>query len=178
MSNLPPPSSPPPVPPPPPPSGPAGVPGQEQANFGQRFGALLVDGLIFGIPGAVIFFGVLNAVPTELVLCQDDTAICEQPTGTGFGILAVVGLAWFAAILWYIAEFEGNRGATIGRRTVGTKVVRTGTDETIGAGRAVGRYFAKWVSGFPCYLGYFWMLWDKQSQTWHDKIVDSQVVKA
>ena len=176
MSNLPPPSSPPPVPPPPPEYG--GVSGHQQANFGQRLGATLLDGLILGVPFLVIFFGALNAVPTELVLCQDDTAICEQPTSTGAGILILIGLAWAATFIWYVAEFEGRRGATIGRRTVGTKVVRAGTDDPIGAGRAIGRYFSKWVSGLPCYLGYFWMLWDKSSQTWHDKMVDSQVVKA
>jgi hypothetical protein len=28
-----------------------------------------------------------------------------------------------------------------------------------------------------CYLGYLWMLWDDQKQTWHDKIVDSAVIR-
>ena len=176
MSNLPPPSSPP--PPPPPPEGGWQQPAAEQANFGQRLGAMIIDSLIIGVPGAIIFFIALSAVPTELVLCQDDTAICEQPTSGGFGILLVLGLIYLGVVLWYVAEFEGKRGATIGRKMVGTKVVRTGTDETIGGGKAIGRYFAKWISSIPCYLGYFWMLWDKDSQTWHDKIVTSQVVKA
>lgn len=117
-------------------------------------------------------------MPTELVICQNGTAICEQPTGAGFGILALIYLAILAGFLWYIAEFEGRRGATIGRRALGTKVVRMGTDEPIGAGRAIGRYFGRIISGIPCYLGYLWMLWDDKSQTWHDKMADAQVVKA
>jgi uncharacterized RDD family membrane protein YckC len=52
--------------------------------------------------------------------------------------------------------------------------VRTGTP--IGVGRAIGRYFAKILSAIPCGLGYFWMLWDPNKQTWHDKIVGSYVV--
>jgi len=28
------------------------------------------------------------------------------------------------------------------------------------------------------FLGYFWMLWDDDNQTWHDKVVRSRVVRA
>ena len=149
----------------------------EPANFGQRLAAVLLDALIFWVPGGLVLFGALNAVPTELVLCQDDTAICEQPTSGGFAILAGLYIVLLIAFLWYVAEFEGRRGATIGRRIMKTKVVRLGTDEPIGAGKAIGRYFGRIVSGIPCYLGYFWMLWDEKSQTWHDKMVEAQVVK-
>ena len=27
-----------------------------------------------------------------------------------------------------------------------------------------------------CYLGYFWMLWDGEKQTWHDKLATTVVV--
>ena len=47
----------------------------------------------------------------------------------------------------------------------------------IGPGRAIGRYFAKILSGSACLLGYFWMLWDPNKQTWHDKMVSSYVVR-
>ena len=46
----------------------------------------------------------------------------------------------------------------------------------IGYGRGVGRHFARILSAIPCYLGYFWMLWDKEKQCWHDKLVTSIVV--
>ena len=38
--------------------------------------------------------------------------------------------------------------------------------------RAVG----KLLSGIPCGLGFFWMLWDKDKETWHDKIAGTTVV--
>ena len=38
------------------------------------------------------------------------------------------------------------------------------------------RYFGRWVSAIPCLLGYFWMLWDKEKQTWHDKFATDVVV--
>ena len=28
----------------------------------------------------------------------------------------------------------------------------------------------------PLFLGYFWMLWDREKQTWHDKMAGSVVV--
>jgi len=173
MSDMPPPPS---TPPPPPP--PDGGSASEPANFGQRLGAMLIDLAIFWVPGAIVMYVALSVVPTELVICQNGTAICEQPTGAGFGILALIYLAILVGFLWYIAEFDGRRGATIGRRALGTKVVRIGTDEPIGAGRAIGRWFGRIISGIPCYLGYLWMLWDDKSQTWHDKMTDAQVVKA
>jgi hypothetical protein len=37
--------------------------------------------------------------------------------------------------------------------------------------------FASFISGQICGLGYLWALWDKQRQTWHDKVISSVVVK-
>ena len=33
-------------------------------------------------------------------------------------------------------------------------------------------------SALPCCLGFLWMLWDDEDQTWHDKICDTVVIKA
>jgi uncharacterized RDD family membrane protein YckC len=32
------------------------------------------------------------------------------------------------------------------------------------------------LSGIVCLLGYLWMLWDKEKQTWHDKLATTVVV--
>jgi uncharacterized RDD family membrane protein YckC len=34
----------------------------------------------------------------------------------------------------------------------------------------------KYVDSLPIYLGFFWMLWDREKQTWHDKVAGSVVV--
>ena len=61
---------------------------------------------------------------------------------------------------------------------VGIRVVDATTMQPgIGSGRAIGRYFAHFLSAIPCGLGYFWMLWDQDKQTWHDKIVSTKVVR-
>jgi uncharacterized RDD family membrane protein YckC len=46
----------------------------------------------------------------------------------------------------------------------------------IGYPRAFIRYIARILSALPFLLGYFWMLWDREKQTWHDKLSNSVVV--
>jgi len=46
----------------------------------------------------------------------------------------------------------------------------------IGYGRAFVRWLVSLVSGFVILIGYLWMLWDSEKQTWHDKAANSVVV--
>jgi uncharacterized RDD family membrane protein YckC len=47
-----------------------------------------------------------------------------------------------------------------------------------GWGKAIGRQlFAMIISSYVFYLGYLWMLWDSQNQTWHDKVAGTFVVR-
>jgi uncharacterized RDD family membrane protein YckC len=34
------------------------------------------------------------------------------------------------------------------------------------------------LSARLCFLGVFWMLWDRRKQTWHDMVANSLVVRA
>ncbi len=169
------------APPPPPPPGGYGAPvGQHlvvPASFGSRLGAYLIDGLVLGVPMIIAFLIAVAAVPKELVLCQNDTAICEQPDGTGVAILVLLGLGSVAVSLWYFGNFEGRRGQTIGKKAVNIKLVDMATGEPVGFGRGVGRRVAAVLSGMFCYLGFLWMLWDNDSQTWHDKMINAKVVR-
>ena len=47
---------------------------------------------------------------------------------------------------------------------------------SLGYGRAFLRLIGRYISGFVCYLGYLWMLWDKEKQCWHDKMANDVVV--
>jgi len=68
----------------------------------------------------------------------------------------------------------GSRGYTIGSKTNGIFFL-TKDLETIGVGNAFVRELLKLISAGPWFLGFLWMLWDKYSQTWHDKLVGSRV---
>jgi uncharacterized RDD family membrane protein YckC len=169
MSALPP-------PPPPPPSGAYGYgepvggrPGGERANFGYRLLAAIIDGLLIGIP-----LGILQALTDS----GSDTTGATVWIGWGYGNDAIFSVLNTVVGLLYYGLLEGGpTGATIGKRVMGIRVVDATTGGPIGSGRGIGRYFARWLSAIPCLLGYFWMLWDDQKQTWHDKIVGCYVIR-
>jgi uncharacterized RDD family membrane protein YckC len=137
--------------PPPPESSPGqGSARGPRANFGQRLVAWLIDVILVGIVGAVIRLGLNSAL--------------------GAVVSLVIGIAYYG---W----LEGSpSGQTIGKRAMNIRVYDFRQGGPIGTGRAIGRYFAKIISAIPCLLGYFWMLWDGEKQTWHDKLVGSVVV--
>lgn len=130
--------------------------GGNAANFGQRLGAYILDVILVGIAtNIVVFIG--GAISDALGLILNLLSI-------------VAGAAYFA-------YFEGGEtGQTIGKKALNIRVVDANTHQPgIGTGRAVGRYLARILSAIPCGLGYFWMLWDSEKQTWHDKIVTTRV---
>jgi uncharacterized RDD family membrane protein YckC len=129
------------------------------ANFGQRLLAAIIDGFIIGV--------------SVQVLAAIGGAISDA-----LGLL--INILGFVAGIAYYAYFEGGEtGQTIGKKTMNIRTVDANTLQPgIGAGKAIGRYFARWLSAIPCLLGYFWMLWDPDKQTWHDKIVATKVIAA
>jgi uncharacterized RDD family membrane protein YckC len=139
-----------PAPPPPVSTAPSGDgPSGPRASFGRRLVAALVDGILLGIVGV---------------------AIGAATRGTGGLLGLAVGVAYFGYL-------EGSAsGQTLGKRWLGIRVIDFRTGGPIGFGRAVIRYFGRWVSFVACLLGYLWMLWDKERQTWHDKFANDVVV--
>jgi uncharacterized RDD family membrane protein YckC len=66
-------------------------------------------------------------------------------------------------------------GYTIGKKIMGIRVVSV-NGKQIGLIEAFVRSISKILSCFLL-LGFFWMLWDEKSQTWHDKIAETYVVE-
>jgi uncharacterized RDD family membrane protein YckC len=56
------------------------------------------------------------------------------------------------------------------------RVIDYATGGSLGYGKAFLRWIGRIVSGAICLLGYLWMIWDKEKQTWHDKIAGTVVV--
>jgi len=56
------------------------------------------------------------------------------------------------------------------------RVVDVDTGGRIDYGRALIRHLMSLVSGYACLIGYLWMLWDPEKQTWHDKVAGTYVV--
>jgi uncharacterized RDD family membrane protein YckC len=136
-----------------------------RANFGQRFLAAIVDALIIG----AINYGI-SAVSGQTAFTSEGGSLKFKATG-------IAAIFWILLPVVYAIFFEGSAsGQTIGKKLMGIRVIDSQSGQPIGYGRAFIRYIGKFVSGIPCGLGYLWMLWDKERQTWHDKIASSLVV--
>src|SRR5438128_11905884 len=95
----------------------------------------------------------------------------SKNVGTGAAIiLPIVYLVWFLSLL--------RKGLTPGKKLMGLQVVDHQTGAIPGFGKMfvreiVGRFISAFFSG----LGYFWAIFDKNSQAWHDKIAGTVVLK-
>jgi uncharacterized RDD family membrane protein YckC len=131
---------------------PTDVAAGQRASFGSRLGAYLLDSIII-----LVIYGIFRVILGQ---------------GVAYAISLVTGIAYFT-------YFEGSpSGQTPGKRALGIRVYDfgAGSPDGIGYGRGLLRYVGKIVSSIPCLLGFLWMLWDKEKQTWHDKIATTVVV--
>src|SRR3954452_15263351 len=138
---------------PPAPSEPAvGGPSGPRAGFWRRFAAAFIDGILLGI--------------VDFILRK----------------IFSVGIYYVASLIinWgYFTAMEGSaRGATVGKMALGIRVLDFERGGRLSYGRALIRNVAKILSAIPIFLGYFWMLWDSEKRTWHDKIPAAVVVPA
>jgi len=168
-------------------AGPATPVGAERAGFGIRLGGYLLDGLLYGLLGLVflipaVVIGIASFADCEFVDNFDGTSEIVCPDGSPdaglLGGAVLLGILGYLVVAFIYVRALGKTGQTWGRRIVGIKVVGETTGEPVGFGRALGRsLFAVFISAQIIYLGYLWMLWDDKKQTWHDKVVNSIVVK-
>jgi uncharacterized RDD family membrane protein YckC len=125
-------------------------PSGPRAGFWRRFAAAFIDGILLAVVNVIL------------------RAVAGMGGGAGLGTLVSLG---------YFTYFEGGpTGQTIGKRAMGIRVIDFGGGGSIGYGRAFIRWIGRFVSAIVLLLGYFWMLWDSERQTWHDKFANSVVV--
>lgn len=120
-----------------------------RAGFWQRFGASFLDGIL------------VTVVNIALV-----AAVGQAGTALSVGL----------GLIYYTVLEGGAAGQTLGKRALGIRVISHETGGPIGYGRALVRYLGRIVSAIVLFLGYLWMLWDGEKQTWHDKMAGSVVV--
>lgn len=89
-----------------------------------------------------------------------------EPADDFFALL----LATYGAVMWKL------RGTTIGGIVCNLRVVRT-DGQDIGWETAIVRALGCFLSFIPLGLGFIWMVFDNNRQTWHDKIAGTVVVR-
>ena len=126
----------------------------EKAGAGIRLGSYIIDAIILWIIGAILGF-IFMALGAEYVAAS-----------IIIGILISLG---------YFTYFFGN-GQTPGMKVM--KIKLCGTDGTypIGYGKGFLRWIGMLISALVIYIGFLWILIDKDKQGWHDKIAGTYVV--
>ncbi|WP_181805502.1 RDD family protein [Streptomyces shenzhenensis] len=124
------------------------------ANWGQRFGGTIVDGLVFLVPYILVLFSSKAAVLGLI------------------GGLALLGLAIWQLIM------EGRTGQTVGKKALGIRLVKEATGQPIGVGMAFVRRIAHILDSLACYLGWLWPAWDAKRQTFADKVCGTIVIRS
>ena len=120
-----------------------------RAGFWRRFAALVLDWIVLAFAYAALIAALKSAGPW-----------------LGF----VVSAAYFTLL------DGGPRGQTLGKRALGIRVVGFDTGGPIGYSRGFLRWIGLVVSGWLLCIGYLWMLWDPERQTWADKFASDVVV--
>ena len=128
-----------------------------KANLFARWVALAMDPLI-----AVVLY--LLGIGIFGSLSQDAAIVTAM-------LLPVLYFVWFLTLF--------RRGRTPGKLLLGLQVVDHQTGAIPGFGKMFLREIVgRFISGLFFGIGYFWAIFDKNAQGWHDKIAGTVVIKA
>jgi uncharacterized RDD family membrane protein YckC len=138
----------------------------EYAGFWIRVGAWFIDYLIMAIASAIIY------VPLTFM----GVSSFNEPAG--FAIIQLISTVLnFIIPAVYESWFVGKYAATPGKMACKIKVVMSEGDR-VSFARAIGRHFAKYISGLILGIGYLMAGFDEQKRTLHDRICDTRVIKS
>jgi len=128
------------------------------ASAGKRLAGYLV--------GVAVWIFIWFIITTMIVVGSAET--------DNFG-LAVLGIILLlVTIVYYFILL--SRGKSYGKWILGMKVFRTSGEPAGFWIMLVRETIGKLISGLVFSLGYLWLLWDKDRQTWHDKLVSTVVM--
>lgn len=145
--------------------------GGEYAPTWRRFVAAAIDlatVVTFVLPGVLAFSWIVEGIANGLGMESQDSRFFA---GVG-AVLLFLAADW----LYNAYMTSSQRRATFGKYFMG--LIVTGLDgEEIGFGQATGRYFAKYISTFPLFAGFFITPFTRRKQALHDMVAGTVVVK-
>lgn len=134
----------------------------QYAGFGRRFFASSLDGII-------------STVISYIILLPLGWNPFQVRVGSSAHWTSVL-ISTFVGALYLILFWVNGKGATPGKKLFGIKIVQV-NDSPINYSKAILRWLGYIVSGLPLFLGYLWIIWDKEKRGWHDKIAGTKVIK-
>jgi uncharacterized RDD family membrane protein YckC len=133
----------------------------EKASIGSRMGAFILDWAVITMLGVIAF-----------------CLLTLTSTFNETGINAALFLLPVSLLLYIVLSVQLlSRGQTPGKWMMDLRVIDKRNGQNPGFAKMIIREFiGKWISGFFFGLGWFWMIWDRDGQAWHDKIAGTVVV--
>jgi uncharacterized RDD family membrane protein YckC len=144
-----------------------GPPPEALAGFWRRLVAAFLDWVLVGIVAAAI--GELLGVEAPSPPSPDGGVNLQfQPAPGPFILVELAYFTFFHAT---------SAGQSIGNKILGIRVLDADTGRSLPYARAFVRALMSNLSALPCFLGFFWMLWEPRKRTWHDLVANSLVVR-
>lgn len=149
---------------------------KKPAGFFSRAMAFLLDLFLIiflGLMSGVVIFIVLRFFRYKQILDFVKSLLgVEDQIGQFVGLISPM---LFLIVLSYFVFFWSLVGYTPGKALLGLRIVRK-DGRPISVGRAILRYLGYWVSAIPLFLGFIWILFDRQHEGWHDKLANTHVI--
>ncbi|MFN3651833.1 MAG: RDD family protein [Armatimonadota bacterium] len=139
--------------------------------FGRRLGAALIDNILLSI----IIYGLLFGAGFTIMSSVGPGG--EPSTGQAALLGYLLYINPYVLMALYFGAMYASRGQSLGKMATGIRVVGPDGDNPGFFRGAFRDSLGKAISGI-CLLGYLWMLWDPEQQTWHDKIFGTHVERA
>lgn len=136
----------------------------QYVGFWLRLAATLIDSVLL----------VLITLPLMYVFMGASAFGPEADPSSG-GIIAIF-VNYLLPII-AVMTFWVLKSATPGKMLFQATIVDAKTGKKPSIGQFFGRYFAYILSALVFGLGYFWVIWDKRKQGWHDKLAGTVVVR-
>jgi uncharacterized RDD family membrane protein YckC len=142
---------------------PAPVVRSNLAGFGPRLVATLIDGALVGIPTSILY-GIFAAMFRWSVDFRAETYYPSWSVQVIFWGL----YAWFCYVY-----FNGN---TVGKMIMNLKLVTADGSKPSLATYVLHYTVGYWLNGLIAVLGFIWVLFDAQKQTWGQKLFKDYTV--
>jgi uncharacterized RDD family membrane protein YckC len=144
------------------------------AGFVSRLVAFLIDVMILllvytigsaAVTGTLNLFGLTDLVRQFLA----SGAILAQVAIALIGLSSFLLIAGYGILSWYLT------GETIGHALVGIEVVDIAGGR-VSLTRAIRRMIGVYVAAIPFFIGFIWVLFNKDRRGWHDSIGGTYMV--
>lgn len=142
---------------------------QKKHIFLKRGVALLIDGVLASFATQLLYMIFLPSVVGPFDFHFGLNLLPDTVNGLRGLIISLLPYFFFAYML---AQY----GWTPGKRVFKLSVIDTHTRYNLTFTHALIRETFKVISGLVFFLGFLWVLWDPDKQTWHDKLANSAVL--